>query len=96
LNLDLSSKTITGLIYIGIFPSVGSFIFWNISLGHINANQAGGLSKSDWAIFTAILSLLLGQPITFVQLLVGLLVFICVYLTSKKKKEFPAAVMKNL
>ncbi|MGE7187078.1 EamA family transporter [Peribacillus sp. NPDC006672] len=96
MNLVLSCKTITGPIYIGIFPSVGSFIFWNVSLRHINANQAGGLSKSDWAVFTAILSLLLGQPITFVQLLVGLLVFIGVYLTSKKKKEYPAALMKNL
>ncbi|RRN68649.1 hypothetical protein EI200_19185 [Peribacillus simplex] len=40
LNLDLSSKTSTGLIYIGIFPSVGSFIFWIISLRHIRASQA--------------------------------------------------------
>ncbi|MFD6443284.1 DMT family transporter, partial [Peribacillus sp. NPDC060186] len=41
LNFDLSSQAITGLLYIGIFPSVGSFIFWNISLRHINASQAG-------------------------------------------------------
>ncbi|WP_284472133.1 DMT family transporter [Peribacillus simplex] len=95
LNLDLSSKTSTRLIYIGIFPSVGPFIFWNISLRHINASQAG-IYLNLIAVFTAILNLLLGQPITLVQLLDGLLAFIGVYLTSKKKKEYPAAVMKNL
>lgn len=95
MNLDLSSKAITGLLYIGIFPSVGSFIFWNISLRHINVSQAG-VYLNLIAVFTAILSLILGQPITIVQLLGGLLVFIGVYLTSKKKKEYPAAVTRHM
>ncbi|CAH0287425.1 hypothetical protein SRABI96_04158 [Peribacillus sp. Bi96] len=89
LSFDLSSQAIIGLLYIGIFPSVGSFIFWNISLRHINASQAG-IFLNLIAVFTAILSLILGQSITIVQILGGLLVFTGVYLTSKKKKEYPA------
>ncbi|WP_412547055.1 EamA family transporter [Peribacillus simplex] len=88
LNLDLSSKTSTGLIYIGIFPSVGPFIFWNISLCHINASQAG-IYLNLIAVFTAILNLLLGQPITLVQLLDGLLAFIGVY-KRKKNTRLPS------
>ncbi|KWW22277.1 hypothetical protein AS888_13475 [Peribacillus simplex] len=30
-------SAIEGLFYIGIVPSVGSFIFWNITLRHIKA-----------------------------------------------------------
>lgn len=89
LSFDLSSPAITGLLYIGIFPSVGSFIFWNISLRHINASQAG-IYLNLIAVFTAILSLVLGQTITIVQILGGLLVFTGVYLTSKKKKDLQA------
>ncbi|MFE4351806.1 DMT family transporter [Peribacillus butanolivorans] len=89
LNFDLSGPAITGLLYIGIFPSVGSFIFWNISLRHINASQAG-IYLNLIAVFTAILSLVLGQTITIVQILGGLLVFTGVYLTSKKKKDLQA------
>lgn len=95
MNLDLSSKAITGLLYIGIFPSVGSFIFWNISLRHINAGQAG-IYLNLIAVFTAILSLILGHAITIIQILGGLLVFLGVYLTSKKKKADPSAVTKNM
>jgi drug/metabolite transporter (DMT)-like permease len=89
LTLDLSNQAIVGIIYIGIFPSVGSFIFWNISLRHINASQAG-IYLNLIAVFTAILSLILGQNITVVQILGGLLVFTGVYLTSKKKKDIKA------
>ncbi|MCK1994104.1 DMT family transporter [Peribacillus muralis] len=84
LNIHLSGRALEGLLYIGIFPSVGSFIFWNISLRHIKASQAG-VFLNLIAVFTAILSLIVGQSITTVQILGGLLVFIGVYLTSKKK-----------
>ncbi|WP_352231230.1 DMT family transporter [Peribacillus sp. SI8-4] len=84
LNFHLSGRAIEGLIYIGIFPSVCSFIFWNISLLHIKASQAG-IYLNLIAVFTAILSLMTGKPITSAQVLGGLLVFIGVYLTTKRK-----------
>ena len=68
-----------------IFPSVGSFIFWNSALRHIDASQAG-IYLNLITVFTALLSLLLGQPITLVQIVGGILVFIGVYLSSLKLK----------
>ena len=84
-NYNLSTQAIVGMMYIAIFPSVGSFIFWNSALRHINASQAG-IYLNLIAVFTAFLSLLLGQPITLVQVMGGILVFIGVYLSSLKAK----------
>ncbi|WBL15020.1 DMT family transporter [Sutcliffiella sp. NC1] len=81
--------TLAGLIYMGIFPSVGSFIFWNIALRHIDASRAG-VFMNLIVVFTAIISLLLGKTITLIQLVGGFLIFTGVYLTSlarKGKKE---------
>ncbi|PLT35987.1 DMT family transporter [Bacillus sp. V5-8f] len=80
-----SKKAILGMLYIGIFPSVGSFVFWNVAVRQIGPSRAG-IFLNLIAVFTAILSLLLGKNITFVQILGGIFVFIGVYLTSQIKK----------
>lgn len=85
-NFELSQHAIIGIVYMGIFPSVGSFIFWNMSLRQIDASKAG-IYLNLITVFTAIFSLLLGNPITFVQVIGGLFVFIGVYLTSAKGKK---------
>jgi len=85
-NFQLSRHAVMGIIYMGIFPSVGSFIFWNMSLRQIDASKAG-IYLNLITVFTAIFSLLLGNPITFVQIIGGLFVFIGVYLTSDKGKK---------
>ncbi len=84
-NYDLSTQAIVGIMYIAIFPSVGSFIFWNSALRYINASQAG-IYLNLIAVFTACLNLILGHPITFIQVVGGILVFIGVYLSSLKTK----------
>ncbi|PLT29710.1 DMT family transporter [Peribacillus deserti] len=81
LNYSFSSQALTGIIYIGIFPSVGSFIFWNISINHIGASKAA-IYLNLLTVFTAIISILTGNSITFPQILGGLLVFIGIYLSS--------------
>lgn len=86
IEYQLSQPAVIGLLYIGIFPSVGSFIFWNVSLRHIGAGRAG-VFLNLIAVFTAILSLLLGKTITSVQIIGGILVFIGVYLTSQKTNK---------
>lgn len=93
-NYDLSTPAIVGMMYIAIFPSVGSFIFWNSALRHINASQAG-IYLNLITVFTAFLSLLLGQPITIVQMIGGILVFIGVYLSSLKAK-MDTTIKKNI
>ncbi|WP_025690470.1 DMT family transporter [Paenibacillus zanthoxyli] len=85
IHLPLSPKATMGILYIGIFPSVGSFIFWNASIREIGASRAG-IYLNLITVFTAILSMLLGNPVTLAQVLGGLLVFAGVYITGKKDK----------
>ncbi|MDO7786579.1 DMT family transporter [Desulforamulus aquiferis] len=86
LNFHLSKEATLGILYIGIFPSVGSFIFWNISIRQIGASRAG-IYLNLITVFTAIFSLLLGKPISSVQILGGVLVFVGVYLSNKVVKQ---------
>lgn len=82
----LSHQALIGLLYFGIFPSVASFIFWNVALRHTDASRAG-IYINLIPVFTAVINLTLGKTITFIQIVGGLLVFIGVYLTSKKQNK---------
>ncbi|WP_396653881.1 DMT family transporter [Metabacillus litoralis] len=84
-NLNLSLQALIGILYMGMFPSVCSFIFWNISLRHIDASKAG-IYLNLITVFTAIIGLILGKSISVVQVVGGVLVFMGVYLTSMKVK----------
>ena len=79
-----SEQAILGILYIGIFPSVGSFVFWNIAVSKIGASRAG-IYLNLITVFTAIISAFLGQSITIIQVAGGLLVFLGVFLTSGKR-----------
>lgn len=88
---ELSSLAINGILYMTIFPSVLSFIFWNVAIRQIGANQTG-IFLNLIPVFTAIISWILGNNITMVQLSGGALVFIGVYLATgmleRKIKEY--------
>lgn len=72
----------TGIIYITIFPSVFSFIFWNIGMKELGANKTA-IFLNLIPVFTAIISWRLGNEITKAQIIGGLLVFIGVYVTTR-------------
>jgi drug/metabolite transporter (DMT)-like permease len=86
----LSPMAWTGIIYITIFPSVISFVIWNIGVKELGANKTG-IFLNLIPVFTAIISWALGNQITAAQVIGGLLVFAGVYLTmgmlDKKLKE---------
>ncbi|WP_416825371.1 DMT family transporter [Ectobacillus polymachus] len=86
IHLPHSERAIVGILYIGLFPSVGSFVFWNTAVSQIGASRAS-IYLNLITVFTAIISAFLGQPITMIQILGGLLVFFGVYLTSKKTSK---------
>ncbi|MBC2581373.1 DMT family transporter [Clostridium sp. DJ247] len=77
----ITSVGMTGILYMIIFPSVCSFVFWNISIREIGASQAG-IFLNFIPVFTAIISWILGNKITSAQVYGGLLVFIGIYLTT--------------
>ncbi|MDF2547634.1 MAG: cysteine transporter [Anaerosolibacter sp.] len=83
-GIDLSSLSplaITGIAYMIIFPSVGSFVFWNISVREIGPGKAG-IFLNLIPVFTAVISGILGERILGTQMIGGLFVFTGVYLTT--------------
>jgi len=93
---EVSQISIYGIVYMFLFSSVCSFVFWNISVKKIGASQAG-IFLNLIPVFTAVISVALGETIRFEQMVGGALVFLGVYLTSgmltnrieqmRKKKE---------
>lgn len=71
-----------GVVYIGIFPSVLSFVMWNMSVKKVGAGKAG-VYINLMPVFTALLGLAFGLPITGVQIVGGALVILGVYFTSR-------------
>lgn len=80
----LSPMAWTGIIYITIFPSVCSFIFWNIGVKELGTNKTA-IFLNLIPVFTAIISFALGNRITATQIFGGLLVFVGVYVTTGMK-----------
>lgn len=77
----LSPMAWTGIIYITIFPSVLSFVIWNMGVKEIGANKTG-IFLNLIPVFTAIISWALGNQITAAQIIGGFVVFAGVYLTT--------------
>jgi drug/metabolite transporter (DMT)-like permease len=73
------------LAYIALFPSLGSYLLWNLALKRTTAANAGNYLNLI-AVFTAIITITLGQPITVPQVLGGILVISGVLLTSAGSK----------
>lgn len=83
-GIDLAAMdpiAITGFFYIVLFPSIFSFVFWNISVRELGANKAG-ITLNLIPVFTAIISVILGESISAAQIWGGLLVFTGVTLAS--------------
>ncbi|WP_093674330.1 DMT family transporter [Sporolactobacillus nakayamae] len=79
----LSGMATMGILYIALFPSVFSFVFWNYAVRAVGASQSG-VYLNLLAVFTALISLALGNPITLPQILGGALVIAGVYLTKQR------------
>jgi drug/metabolite transporter (DMT)-like permease len=76
------------LAYIALFPSLGSYLLWNLALKRTTAANAGNYLNLI-AVFTAIITVALGQPITLPQVLGGVLVISGVLLTSAGGPQRP-------
>ncbi|SFG92087.1 DMT family transporter [Sporolactobacillus nakayamae] len=82
-NWSFTPATATGILYLALFPSVGSLLFWNIGVPIVGSSYAG-IFLNLITVFTAILSILLGNGINLFQIIGGLVVVLGVYLTNKK------------
>lgn len=71
------------LAYIAIFPSLGAYLFWNLALKTTPPGTAGNYLNL-MVVFTAVITVLLGTPLTLVQVVGGLMVVAGVLLTGIK------------
>lgn len=82
---ELSGEGWIGIIYICLFPSVFSFLFWNMSVKKVGPSYAG-IYLNLIAVFTAMITFLLGGDISASQLIGGAFVLIGVYLATNVRK----------
>jgi drug/metabolite transporter (DMT)-like permease len=91
---SLSPLATLGIAYIVLFPSVGSFIFWNVSVREVGAAQAS-VFLNLIPVFTSLISFALGDQITLIQISGGALVFLGVYLTTGMMEKMLARWRKT-
>ncbi|MFK5633641.1 DMT family transporter [Ornithinimicrobium sp. LYQ103] len=79
------------VLFIVVFPSIGSYLCWNLAIGRVPPGVAG-TSMNLVTVFTAVIAALLGRPPTLVQLVGGALVIGGVLLASGVgRRKGPAA-----
>jgi drug/metabolite transporter (DMT)-like permease len=71
------------LAYIAVFPSLGAYLLWNLALKSTPPGTAGNYLNL-MVVFTAIITVALGTPLTLVQVFGGLMVIAGVLLTGIK------------
>jgi drug/metabolite transporter (DMT)-like permease len=71
------------LAYIAVFPSLGAYLFWNLALRSTPPGTAGNYLNL-MVVFTAVITVALGTPLTLVQVIGGLMVVAGVLLTGVK------------
>jgi drug/metabolite transporter (DMT)-like permease len=91
---QISSLSLIGILYMAVFPSVGSYLLWNMAVRVTGANQAG-VTLHLIPVFTALFGFALGDGVSAAQLIGGLLVCTGVLLTTgfvgrRLKKSKPA------
>ncbi|TDW30313.1 DMT family transporter [Cryobacterium psychrophilum] len=69
------------VIFIAIFPSIGSYVLWNSALKSIPPGRAG-LFLNLITVFTVIIAVILGAQLTAPQLIGGVIVFAGVALST--------------
>ncbi|MBB5326361.1 drug/metabolite transporter (DMT)-like permease [Anoxybacillus tepidamans] len=84
---QLSTRAVVGIVYMWIFPSTCSFIFWNISVKKVGPSHAG-VYLNLIAVFTALITILLGEKILTTQIVGGILVLTGVYFATKMPKTY--------
>ncbi|TGA95839.1 DMT family transporter [Sporolactobacillus shoreae] len=82
----ITALGIVGILYLGVFPSVFSFIFWNKGINSLGTTIAG-VSMNLIPIFTVVIALILGQQLMISQVIGGIIVIVGMLLTSIKGNQ---------
>ncbi|MDR6882535.1 DMT family transporter [Bacillus sp. 3255] len=80
-TVHITAIGITGVIYLGLFPSIGSFLFWNQGIKILGPGKAS-ITMNLMPVFTAILSVLTGQVLLVSQIVGGVIVIVGMLLSA--------------
>ena len=84
LTLPSDTASTWALVFIGIFPSVGAYLLWNLALRTVQAST-GGVFLNLMTVFIVAAGLALGTSIGPLQILGGILVLGGVILTARDR-----------
>jgi drug/metabolite transporter (DMT)-like permease len=84
LTLPADPPSLWALIFIGVFPSVGAYLLWNVALRTVPASSAG-VYLNLITVFTVAAGLFLGTTIGPLQVVGGAMVLGGVILTSRDR-----------
>ena len=87
----IGPQEVIGLLYLGIFPSIGSFLFWNRAVLLVGPSRSS-IFQNLIPVWGAMLAfLLLGEGLTSAHWIGGMLVFMGVFLSRlKSTKQEPS------
>lgn len=83
IDLPQTAGGLWSLAYIAVFPSLLSYVLWNRALQTIEPAKAG-VFLNLITVFTAVLTILMGQPLTLAQVIGGTIVIAGVALANKQ------------
>jgi drug/metabolite transporter (DMT)-like permease len=83
-TLPVDAAAVWALVFIGIFPSVGAYLLWNIALRTLQAST-GGVFLNLMTVFIVAAGLVLGTQVGPLQLFGGVLVLGGVILTARDR-----------
>lgn len=86
LSLDISPTALASILYIAIFASVGALVAWNFGVARVGPNAAG-VYLNLLPVFTALLAVLFGAPLTLAQIFGGILVLGGMVLVTRASRE---------
>ncbi len=84
LALPADASSAWALLFIGVFPSVGAYLLWNLALRTVPASSAG-VFLNLMTVFVVAAGLALGTPIGPLEVVGGLLVLGGVILTTRDR-----------
>jgi len=87
-SFDLSPTTLSSIVYVAVFPSVLSFLFWNWSVAIVGATKAGVFVYLMPVFSIALAYVFLGEVLQAYHLFGIILIFSGIYLTTTAKFPF--------
>jgi drug/metabolite transporter (DMT)-like permease len=88
-HFTLNQNSLLAFAYIGIFPSVLAFLFWNKGVEMVGANVAGSFINLSPVFSTIMGVFLLGESLEPFHYSAIALIFIGIWLVTKKNKVKP-------